>query len=722
MRTRHCLIAAALLASLAALACGPEFEQLLTERKGNLTVPMGYDFNHAARHMHAPLAPAARPPARGASTALAAASAPDDRDRAMARLEGLTTSQSALIATMRSEATGDAAYAIGAALPPAYRLYAAAAVDFQAGMPFSCNNDDTADAPAAPPAPASAASQPNDVAPCDTVSDKNAEQLRHAAARFEAVLKLDPKTARPRAAWAAFSLGRVQRALGQSDAAIAAFQLTRERVAQGAGDPLRLATASLGEEARIELERQHVAQAAALYEQQAASGGDDADIGAQSLRQVAGMLYADSARLKQAITDPDLRRLVVTYALSFDDFYDDTASSADGASAPASAPAPVPGSPRARMNALLDAVAAEGSKHGPLQDADRLAALAYRGGRYPLAARFAAQSHSPLASWIQAKLALRAGHDDEAAASYAEAVEAIAASHDADTAQLDGARLQAEAGTIQLARGEFLPSLELWWNVGDRYWLDLAYVAERAVTTNELKAFVDAHATPRKTRKPDPEHDTQGDEFMNHVDDAGPRLRDLLARRLMRDGRVDEAIAYFHAPCKCLEFGNVRALAVAYKKDLQATQAASTPLQRATTRLATAQLVREHGLELFGYELGPDDVAAEGEFQFGEQPPVAGPFTTAEEVARYKQSVVQPDGRFHYRGQAALLAAQAADDLPPKSQAYAAVLCRAADWTRDRQPDVSRALYKRYVKTGAAFPWASHFGSDCPAPDFKRLR
>ena len=717
MRIRKIPIAIALLASLVALACGPQFEQLLPARKETLAAPVGFDFSHAARHMAAPLAPAARPPARGASTALAGARTPADLDRAMAQVDGLTPAQAARIAQMRDQDTGDAAYALGADLPPAYRLYAAAAVDFQAGMPANCSDGDPADSA---PAPASAASAADERARCGELSDAATTRLRHAAARFEALLKLDPQAGRPRAAWAAFSLGRVRRALDEPDAAIAAFRLACARVAQGAGDPLQLATASLGEEARVELEREHVAQAVALYQQQAASGGDDADMAVWSLRQVASTLYGDRAHLKDTVADPVSRRLVVTYLLALGETYDEPMAAADGASTAASAPGP--DTPRGRMNALLDAIAAVGARHGPLQDADRVAALAYQDGRYPLAARFAAQSTSPLALWIQAKLALRAGHRDEAAALFAQAVEAMAAAHDAEAAQLDDARLQAEAGTLRLSRGEFVQSLELWWQCGDRYWLDLAYVADRAVTTDELKAFVDAHVPATQPASADPERHEQGDELMNHIDSAREPLRDLLARRLMRDGRVDEAIAYFHAPDKRPEFADVRTQAVAYRKLLADTQKARTPLQRATLRFASAQLVREHGLELFGYELGPDDVAAEGEYQFGEAPPVAGPYTTAAEVARFRQTVVQPDGRFHYRGQAALIAAKAADDLPPKSQAYAAVLCRAASWTTERQPEVARALYKRYVKTGAAFPWASHFGSDCPAPDFKRLR
>ena len=77
------------------------------------------------------------------------------------------------------------------------------------------------------------------------------------------------------------------------------------------------------------------------------------------------------------------------------------------------------------------------------------------------------------------------------------------------------------------------------------------------------------------------------------------------------------------------------------------------------------------------------------------------------------------DNRFlHYRWQAVGLAQQAADLLPPKSQAYAAVLCNAASWVIKRDAKTGRALYQRYINTGTRYPWAAKFGYDCPAPDF----
>lgn len=712
------LVAAASLAAFAAVACGPDFEQLLIDRQQTLEAPVGVDFGRLARQFGAALQPAPEPPTAAASEALAAARSADDRDSAMARVEGLA--QADRIVTLRSTGDGDAAFAAGGDLPPVYRLYAAAAVDFRAGMPTACSDTGAAESTAlaaSAPALASAASMSSqDEAPCVAPGPEQLKRLRRAAARFEALLKLDARTTRPRSAWAAFSLGRVRRQLGEPDAAVAAFRLTRQRVAHGASDPLQLATGSLGEEARVELERGDVARAVALYDQQAASGGADADVAVQSLQQVAARVYRSDS-YEDAVADPGIRRLLVTWLLAVGVPPDEPPPVAEGAASNA-AHAPTHSPAANRMVTLLGAIASVGAKHGPLQDADRVAALAYQAGRYPVATRFAAQSHSPLALWIQAKLALRAGDQERAASLYAQAVEAMAGSSQARASALDGGRLTAEDGTIRLARGDFVQSLELWWSVGDRYWMDLAYVAERVVTTDDLKAFVDAHVP---ASVPEPIH-THDDELDSHADYPTGQLRDLLARRLMRDGRVDEAMAYFHDPARHWPNPRVRAQAVAYRQAIGEARAASSRIERARHTFAAARLVRADGLDLFGYELSPDAAVMQGNFEFQEQPPAVGPQATADEAQRVHATAAVPPGRFHYRGQAALLAQKAADDLPPRSQAYAAVLCHAAGWTRDRQPAIAQALYKRYIRNGASFAWASHFGSDCPEPDFRRLR
>ncbi len=123
------------------------------------------------------------------------------------------------------------------------------------------------------------------------------------------------------------------------------------------------------------------------------------------------------------------------------------------------------------------------------------------------------------------------------------------------------------------------------------------------------------------------------------------------------------------------------------------------------------------------------------------------PFVTEGERLRFKASVAQPDFRYHYRFVAVDEAVHAADLLPPRSQAFAAVLCHADRWMIDgtscpvsasdlraspvtygskpldgdydfEREALTCGMYQRYLKAGAVLPWATHFGRHCPEPDF----
>jgi hypothetical protein len=76
--------------------------------------------------------------------------------------------------------------------------------------------------------------------------------------------------------------------------------------------------------------------------------------------------------------------------------------------------------------------------------------------------------------------------------------------------------------------------------------------------------------------------------------------------------------------------------------------------------------------------------------------------------------------RFHYRFTAAALAEEAAALVPPRSHAYATLLCHAARFSAD-EPARVQSLWFTYVKNGA-FISGMTFGQDCPEPDFERLR
>jgi hypothetical protein len=151
-------------------------------------------------------------------------------------------------------------------------------------------------------------------------------------------------------------------------------------------------------------------------------------------------------------------------------------------------------------------------------------------------------------------------------------------------------------------------------------------------------------------------------------------------------------------------------------------------------------------MEILGYEQGPDFAADGGTFGWGSgrsrpdwsypptpPPPtpearaakdLPGPFVSGDERSRYAASEAKPNRRYHYRYVASAMASEAADLLPARSQAFAAVLCKSVGWLGHGQDATAEraAVYKRYLNEGAWVPWAGDFGTDCPEPNFTTAR
>ena len=277
-------------------------------------------------------------------------------------------------------------------------------------------------------------------------------------------------------------------------------------------------------------------------------------------------------------------------------------------------------------------------------------------------------------------------------------------------------RVAGEAGTLALARGEYVAALENLYVAASEYWMDAAFVAERVLTLDELGRFIDGHVVTLVTPST----------FQAWSSDLGVSggLRALYARRLLRADRFDEAIRYFDNPM-------LRNKAIEYAAARRAAESGNA-IERAEQWWNAAKIAREDGLDLLGYELDPDDVFFHGGMSsagLGYAPrPILGepvdelgglnPGPTADENQRAAASKAVPDARFHYRYVAVDFASRAADLVPARSQAYAAMLCQATGWIRHRNADRAQALYARYVANGPYVPWAANFGAQCEEPDF----
>jgi hypothetical protein len=505
-----------------------------------------------------------------------------------------------------------------------------------------------------------------------------------ARARFLDVLALPAEERRHFSTFAAYMLGRTA---GSATEARERFNEVRELVRQGFHDPLGLAVASLGEEARTYLEEGDDARALQLYAQQAAHGSMS---GASSLLRVTRTIaWGDEARLTRAMKDPLAQRLLATYAWTRAQeqlFTEDDE------------PLPSP------MPRLLDALAAVPGLAG----ADRLAAGAWRAGRFELAERFAGQEKTPLAAWVKAKLALRRGEHAEAERLLAEAAEGFPEAEDWSsvwgTPRHPRSRVEGERGLLALARGDFAQAAERM--LGSCSWQDITYVAERVLTEEELQRLLTAHASDPVTRcQPELVGFNTGESMVS-------RLRLVLGRRLMRSGKGQQALEYFRGT-------KWEEPARQYVEALERGRSAWSDVDKAQALYSAARLARTLGMELMGTEGAPDWTWLEGSYDLGsleQEEPGNSPFTVETERQRLTAHAPPHTGRFHYRATAGGLAEEAAARVPPRSQAYAALLCHAAVFDGWHEP-----RWRTYVKNGAYIPGMS-FGQDCPEPDFERLR
>ncbi len=655
---------ACMLPMSAALACGPDFPQnLLDNRKASLlNLPDG-TFDFEAAH----LLPKPDDHLRVVDDA--------DSDDAMeartkAEAAGLSTDESRKVVAMRAAANIDAAAATGAGLAPELLDYTLGAIAFKA------------------------------------------RDMATASEHFEHVLALSPEQRPRRGLWAQYMLGRTEVASGNTDGAIAAFGQVRKRAMDGAADPLGLAVASYGEQARVHWHRGNAAEAVALYALQAAHGSRS---GRASLLFVARSLLVQPELLDKALDDPLSQRLLAAYFYTrSNEFAQDWPRAGTQADAGA---ATDDGTQRKSPTSVdvagfIAAVQRRGLDH--FDGADRMAAGLYRAGRYPLAAQLAAKSTTPLAAWVRAKLALRAGDQAMALHEYAQAVKGfpVDESWGGDTGYGGGVdsplcRVETERGVLALGRGEYLDAMARLFAGAKEHWPDAAWVAERVLTVDELKGFVDKNvsAAPKKVAT------VQGDSLPSA---PTQQLRALLARRLLRMGRDDEALAYFDD--RVLR-GKASALIAARRAGNAWTDHA-----RAQALFEQARLTRENGMELLGTELAPDAVLFDGEYGMDAFPLKPADFVSPGEPARVNASAAVPDARYHYRTIAAGLAQQAAALVPAHSQAYAALMCQATSWVIDTDSKRAAVLYRQYLHEGPHVAWGEDFGRACPAPDFAAAR
>lgn len=513
-------------------------------------------------------------------------------------------------------------------------------------------------------------------------AEYHGNRIDEARTAWQALLELPAEERRHRSVWAAYMLGRT--ALDQDpNAAERWFLRTRELAGEGYADALDLARDALGWLGRIALDRGHPARALGFYARQAGDGKDRRAL--QSLRIAADRLAGSGPEeLAEAAADPVARRAFTAYLMAYPGHL-----------------ATAPEWPRLWREAGEE----------PLPEATLQARGAYAAGRFDEAQRWleAAPEDDPMALWLRGKLLVRGGELERAAETLRRAAAALPEDPSRSwrswrpfsnrrQPRVVAAEARLDAGLVELARGRFEKALGLFVQADDGE--DAIYVAERVLTPDELRSWIDREAQafqsdPRRPWNPPLES----------------RLRWLLARRLVRDDRIDEALPYFPPVRWWSSRSTLSALADRLRDALvcgrgEAQGDECRGADRADGYWQAALLTRYNGRELRSTTLGPDwSGISGGNLDLGSITSWVAPRrvfrflpATDEELDRVARHGVEPPKRWHYRYVAAELAWRAARLLPDGSDRKATILATAGSWLKRRDPEAADRFYKALVR------------------------
>ncbi|MGV3773729.1 MAG: hypothetical protein ACO1QB_12565 [Verrucomicrobiales bacterium] len=494
--------------------------------------------------------------------------------------------------------------------------------------------------------------------------------------QWQGVLDLLPSERKFRSTWAAFMLGRAYRD-SAPDTAWKHFETTQRMAAAGFIDSTGLANAADGWLAYIALKRNDFGKALDHYLKQK---GDGNSIESLRITAARAMDTASIKELQRLAADPKWRGVVTAFLVSSGPkFLPDTDEGASD-----------------RLKRWLAAMEAAEVKDDQLSQ--KFALAAYQAGDMEQARKWADLSvSSPVSQWIHAKLALYDGEVEEAARILATLsrtfpvqaeglgprgnfVAGLSIHSDNGWETFSGAeQVWAERGAVELSRQNFVEALDAFMQAA--FWLDAAYVAERVLTLDELKEYVDQNSQRLEQGQNRP---------------IKP-LKNLLARRLMREGKAVAARNYFSEELQESHGKLVASLKEGYNP-------ARTREERAKELFNAAKLTRESGMELMGTELGPDWAESGGSYEWGDFLEIrnAGEdqFLKASpaELARVSATELPFSRRFHYRYVAAELAWIAAGFMPDNHDETARMLCLGGRWLKYRDPEYADRFYKSLVK------------------------
>ncbi|MBM4100438.1 MAG: hypothetical protein FJ260_10930 [Planctomycetes bacterium] len=502
-----------------------------------------------------------------------------------------------------------------------------------------------------------------------------------AVCRWNEVLEQPAEGRRWRSTRAAYMIGR---SVQHSDPELAAkwYRAVRSLAAEGCADTLGLACASIGWEARAELDLGRIPRALALYLEQHAAGDPTAD---------ESILFAcrrglDEATLdlSQLAVDPVSRRIFTVWVLGAWGCYD---------FAPEGGMAGLAGR---WCGALEDS----GVVQPGLPEVDLLAAMAYECEDLERAREWSAMApaDAPVARWVRVKLACREGGLEDAIAAMRdfassdgiEFEESIPpqrphsawspAVHDDGHGPMRS-RALCELGALLVSAGRFEEAFGAF--VAGRSREDAAYLLERILSADRAAELVDG-CFPDPAVAMGPLSPATWQPSWRWGNSVGEGFRHLVGARFLRELRVSDARAFVDSKERAKLDLLARLLATG-------DDSARRDGERAAALWDAAQLVRHECADIAATtsELG-------GYRAYWEYGRLAMP--TADEMVRWESSATVPTHVRHMRYRAAELAWRASLLLPDEDPFTAEVLCEAGRWLAPHDPKSADRFYKSLVR------------------------
>lgn len=507
------------------------------------------------------------------------------------------------------------------------------------------------------------------------------------------ILDLPPDQRRRKSTWAAFMLGKT---LFESDPdqSLLWFRKVRKLARSGYRDPLGLAAETYLWEAKAAYDKKNYLEAMELLITARATGYDN---GKAYLRLCCRNIVAGGPKaMAAAARDPTARQVLSAF---FSSYYN---SDTD------------PGGKK--VEPWLRAV--ERSQARDVVTTDLLAWTAYENGRMDLCRRWLNRgpNNTALSLWLRAKLQMRDGNLSEAERLLKKASRKFPPGQKwAGTSWLiyninglehsgivADKRVLAELGAVQLKLGSFVKALDSFLraseiNYPQAYWLDAVYLAERVLTVEELKKYVDRNwADPGLL--PDPWADIVHKEKRDWgAAFTAEKIRYVLARRLTRLGRWQEARAYYPEKIRPLLDSYIQAIQRGNDESLSRED-------RIRAFWQAGDVARHDGQALMEIEIETDWMRINHGYELDKTSRVRLPpgprqilGAAASERRRVEKHIEEAGSHFHYYYVALEHYRSAVSMMPDDNDETARRICEAGRWMRYFDPQAADFFYKAMV-------------------------